>query len=722
MKAHWGALALAGVVIATTIFASYYLRRVDNWRVMTDELLYWKLALGMSESLSPLPEIRGEHIQVYSILYPLIISPIVSMFDLPTAFKLTHYFNAFLIASAGIPAYLTMRKLSPHVWAAVLVAALVGAIPWLTLAASIMTESAAYPALAWALYLMFLSVAEPSPRNDILALVGLAIAYLARTQFIVLAMVFPLAVVFHEMAFALAWAPRRARLASVRHRAAAAVREHKVFVIVGALAALALLIKSPSGLLGSYAVTGQGELVPPMFWPAFRQHLAYILVGIGVIPAVVAVAWLLATMIRPESKRAHAFAVVGLGTVLSITAVATSFDLRFTLGSGTQERYLFYIVPVMFIGLIAGLITRNRLSLWMLLPATPIVLWAFSTGETFVPWNAFAGFASPNRFFYPVLFGRSEQIREFLGLTNFLPDNMIIWGTVIATALIGFALYRGWRVITTAVVGLLILTYGVLQTGYILPTVVAEHKSGSGLAIQDRDWIDQAIPEGKLVGALPSIVNSIDGVPVYDAFDSSAAWWDAEFWNKRVDRLYQIYGYQTSLPPGWDLVPDYKTGAVSTREGEHADMLLMAASDVRFAPQSIGAPVDFGRFRLYNVEFPLQSLWLTQGISADAWTEPKGTTIRVFPSKPRPERYDVRLVLFAGEDIGGTRRYKVSGPGLNVTGKVRWTKSRRFSFCLPPGKPTDIKFTTNRSTKLVDGRRVGVRLPLIEVVPSKKPC
>ncbi len=83
-------------------------------------------------------------------------------------------------------------------------------MPWLTFSLSLMTESVGYPAFMWAAYASVLSVARPSVEHDGLAIVAVFVAYLARTQFIFLALALPVAVLLHEIAFRLAGAAPRA--------------------------------------------------------------------------------------------------------------------------------------------------------------------------------------------------------------------------------------------------------------------------------------------------------------------------------------------------------------------------------------------------------------------------------------------------------------------------------------------------------------------------------
>ncbi len=50
---------------------------VADWFVMTDELLYERLALSVDRTHSPLPHVHGEMVSNINQLYPLVIAPVV---------------------------------------------------------------------------------------------------------------------------------------------------------------------------------------------------------------------------------------------------------------------------------------------------------------------------------------------------------------------------------------------------------------------------------------------------------------------------------------------------------------------------------------------------------------------------------------------------------------------------------------------------------------------
>ena len=208
-------------LVAATALAVGVAGRIRDWSVMTDELLYAKLATAIADTGSPLPSVHGLSIEVYSQLYPLLLAPLFGALNPPEAFRAAHVLNAFVMASAVFPAYLLARQVVNRAWS-LAVAALNVLVPWMILAAFVMTEVVAYPVFLWALLALQLAVAEPSRRRDLLSAGAIALALAARTQFVALALVLPLSIVIHEIGHARSFRAG-ARAAYRRHRALALV-------------------------------------------------------------------------------------------------------------------------------------------------------------------------------------------------------------------------------------------------------------------------------------------------------------------------------------------------------------------------------------------------------------------------------------------------------------------------------------------------------------------
>ncbi len=153
IRSHPSAVAAAALVViwlgVSTAIAIWFSGRIQDWSVMTDELLYAKLATSIADTGSPLPQVHGTSIAVYNQLYPLLIAPLYGALSAPEAFRAAHVLNAFLMVSAVFPAYLLGRQVLSRPWA-LAAAGLSVLVPWMVLTGFLMTESAAYPAFLWA--------------------------------------------------------------------------------------------------------------------------------------------------------------------------------------------------------------------------------------------------------------------------------------------------------------------------------------------------------------------------------------------------------------------------------------------------------------------------------------------------------------------------------------------------------------------------------------------
>jgi hypothetical protein len=73
--------ALPGIAtVAGAAFIAWYALQVRDWAVMTDELLYSKLATAIADTGSPLPSMHGEYVRTLSQLYPLVLAPMYAVY------------------------------------------------------------------------------------------------------------------------------------------------------------------------------------------------------------------------------------------------------------------------------------------------------------------------------------------------------------------------------------------------------------------------------------------------------------------------------------------------------------------------------------------------------------------------------------------------------------------------------------------------------------------
>jgi hypothetical protein len=709
-------LALPLIVLTAAGFAAYYALDVDEWRVMSDEVLYLRLALFFGDTLSPVPEVRGVRMDTYSLLYPILIAPVMEAFDVPTAIRIAHGLNALLFASAAIPAYLLTRWVLASRAAALAVAALTVFVPWLSFSFSLLTEVVAYPAIIWAVYGIARTVAAPSARADAFALLAIGIAYAGRTQFVFLFAALPGAIVVHSLGYEILEAGRGEKWTALKRGARAAVLGHPVVWVAAAIGALVLFFGE--NVYGSYnAFVRQPDLWPPGMGRALIEHVNQIAVGVLVLPLPLALAFALTTLVRPAGdRRAHALAVVLVIVCPAIAVIATSFDL--TLGGGLpQERYVFYVVPLLFVGMAACLVGRRPVPIVMLVVGALTAVALLQTD--YVPGPSPA-YASPTRFTYVALDFRAHQLGDLLGFVDLQAAPLLAGGSFLAVAALAELARRGRvRIAFAAVVGV-VLVWGVALGRYCMPKVLAEHDSyaqvllGAGRSDEARNWIDRATPEGASVGMVPSPINARAGQPLLRGELDQAVWWDPEYWNRRVDRVYVLNGGQTYTTLPKRLVTlDPRTGALRFSSGGAPSHLLVASADVRFAPRASGGVVTGGDLVLYPVRRPAGAAWATQGVAPDGRFDPtRGATLTIYPvGGTRPVAHTVTLLLERGRTDRG--RFRIRGPGVRVRGEMGVWYRVSLTACVPAGRRWTGRIHVTRTAE--------PRLAQVRVEP-KGPC
>jgi hypothetical protein len=293
---------------------------VHEWVVMTDELLYAKLATAIGETGSPLPTLHGVHVGFLGVVYPILLAPFYGSLDPPSAFTAAHVVNGLLMASAAVPAFLLARRVLPRPWA--LAASLLSVcVPWIVLSAFVMSESAAYPVFVWAILACQRAVAEPSARRDLVAAAALVAAYFTRPQFLFLVAVLPVAILLTEI------------LGEGRAGLLAALRRHRPLTALYAAGLVAVIPLAATGsshrLLGDYGVTAtQGSLLPAGIWKAAVVHLDTLVVGLGVLPFLLGAGWTFERL-RRGTRDMRALAALTAAALVALPFETASYDLRF---------------------------------------------------------------------------------------------------------------------------------------------------------------------------------------------------------------------------------------------------------------------------------------------------------------------------------------------------------------------------------------------------------
>src|SRR5213079_2707411 len=175
---------LAGLVLFSSVFRYGLSRRVVAPWIMVDELIYSELAKSFASTGHFL--VRDVHHGAYGAVYPLLIAPAWRAFgSVPDAYAAAKTIGSVLMSLAAIPVYfLARRVLTPL--PSLLAAVLAVAVPSLMYTGTLMTETVFYPLFVCVALALVLALERPTVMRQ-LALLGLcALAFLTRSQAIVL--------------------------------------------------------------------------------------------------------------------------------------------------------------------------------------------------------------------------------------------------------------------------------------------------------------------------------------------------------------------------------------------------------------------------------------------------------------------------------------------------------------------------------------------------------
>lgn len=712
MAAIW--LALAGVLAGLT-------SQVQDWYVMTDELLYERLAISIAHAGSPLPHVHGQLIGNVNQLYPLLLAPLFHGTLVPPALHDAHVLNAFVMSSTAIPAYLLARRVTGSVGLSYVVAALTICIPWIAISSFLMTEVVAYPAFVWAALALHRALVTPRARHDVLLLLALGVAILARTQFAVLLVAVPVAIVVHELAFA-PRVPLRRRLVAAGREVVSAHRVLAAAYACLALAALGLLAAGRlSSALGTYSVTAEGNLFPSGMAHSLVEHLAPIGLGMGIVPFVVGVAWLGTALVRTRVREEHAFASLAIVVILALLTEVTSYDLRFGLGR-LHDRYLFYVVPLVLVAFAAALRDRNW-SRWPLFASAGLLALAFA----YLPVVRYDKFNvdSPVAFLNGALLdvgGSVNGARLFLAFVTIGIAALLL----LATALLG----RGRTAALLLASAALVMP---LEAGLTFNRLfTADGTSGRPLTVDQSvvfDWIDRQLGTGAKVTMLPYPF-------IYGTYWGNVAyWWNVEFWNASIQRAAVYEGAFTGTPdtfPTVGLTFDRTTGRANASPSGY---VAQAVAETRFALAGDVLGNDRG-LELVRAEQPWRAEWLAVDLYRDGWTVPRTTgRIRVFAT-PDQTSPTIRYLTVSVRGPAGAppRQFEVVSNASDWRAQAAGQPaSKQLAVCVPPHAYADVRVRASAFSPIYGDPRTdrsftsyarsgGVLVTGIALADETRPC
>jgi hypothetical protein len=638
--------------------------QVTDWYVMTDELLYERLALGVAQLHSPLPHVHGELIGNINQLYPLMLAPLLSGRLVPHGLHDAHLLNALVMSSACIPGCLLAYRITGNRRLSYAVGVLTVAMPWIALSSFVMTESVAYPAFAWAVLAMHNAVVSPRPRNDLLLLVAIGVAILARTQFAVLLAIVPLALLLDRF---------RPRQLVAQHRVLAGT------YVALALAAIGLAVAGElSHALGTYSVTAEGNLTPSGMPRSLLEHLTPLGLGLGIAPFILAVAWPVTALVRERTRDQRAYASIAVVTALALLFEVTSYDLRFGAGR-LHDRYLFYLVPLLLISC-AAMVREREWPRWAVFGAGALLAMAFA----FMPIIRYDKFNvdSPVALLNEPLLGIAGSVNGARTLLAFV--------TIAVTLLL-----MAGRKVALAVVLVGALAVPALAGGAFTRLLAHDGTSGRPITVDQSvvfDWIDRKVGADAKVTMLPYPI-------LYGTYWGNVAyWWNMEYWNASVRDAAVYEDAFTGTPETFPTVPldvDRRTGRVNASPSEY---VVQGIAETRFRLSGKLLDEDRGA-ALIRAQRPWRADWVAFDLYRDGWTIPKVTgTIRVFaaPGQTETQRRYLTISVRAPQDVP-PRPFRFYSNADDWRGETNADgTSRQISVCVPPGGYSDVRVDAPR--------------------------
>jgi hypothetical protein len=174
---------LAALVAASALVR--FLSAVDvavPW-IAPDEIVYAEL--GRTLYADGILGILGERTAFYSLVYPALVGLPLSLSNVDLGYTLLKALQAVVMSLAAVPVYLWGRELMSRWWA-LLAAALTLAVPGLAYTGLVMTEVAFYPIMALAAWAAARALAEPTLERQALLLGAIVLACATRLQAAVL--------------------------------------------------------------------------------------------------------------------------------------------------------------------------------------------------------------------------------------------------------------------------------------------------------------------------------------------------------------------------------------------------------------------------------------------------------------------------------------------------------------------------------------------------------
>jgi hypothetical protein len=650
----WALLAAGALLLFVAVQVWLASRIVTPW-IMIDELIYSDLARSLGDDGTL--HVRGEAIPWSNFGYVVLIAPAWLLTEAQsTAYTLAKAINVGLGVLALVVVYVWARRLTTPVYAAV-AAGLAALMPSLLYAGMLMSENGFLPAFLVAAFATALALERPTLTRQALAFAAIGLACFIRVQGIILVAILPAAVLLAALLEARVAAPGCRLRALWRYLLRFWPTAAGLVLLALAYVALKLAQGRPlSTGLGGYQVVAEADypLADVVRW--FFRHFADLSLATGVFPVAALIVLVGLAFLRGTPTPAErAFLATAVAATVAIVAQASLFASSFAFR--IEERNMFCVFPLLFVGL----------ALW-LHGGAPRPPWPLGAAAAAAPAAAIV-FALPLRELLGIqIFSDTFALIPMLRLSQLLDGGvdrvvLVLALAAIAAAAVFVLIPSRWA----ALLPLSMAAFFMLST-YAVHGAIRDYAVNldAGTSGADRSWIDRAVgpkqPVDYIYGA------------GYDAIVEGSTLWQAEFWNKSLDDVYNI-----GIAPPFALTEvsaPLDRGNGHLQAPEPPDRYVVAAERLNLAGTVVAR---HGPLALYRLDAPARVRTTLEGVYGDSWTS--GTAaLTQYASPARRLRVHLSRAAWIGPDVPGRVTLKV-GPvavvnGFAMIGKV--TDERRW--------------------------------------------
>jgi hypothetical protein len=581
---------LTAIVVGSAIVRAVLASGLVAPFIMVDEVIWSEVARGIADVGEPL--LRDEPDPGYSIVYPLLISPVYALTDgLVDAYAGVKTLNAVFMSLAAVPAFFLARRVVRDGFA-LLAALMTVAIPSMAYTGTVMTETVFYPLFLLCALVLVVVLERPTPLLVLALYVVIGLAFATRVQAVAIVpaiLVAPLLFAFYER--------RSFRATLARYR--------WLYGIAAGGAVAVLFVQAATGnLLGAYGAVQErsydaGDSLRYLWW-----HVAELSLYLLVIPLAATV--VLVVRGRSLDARLQAFLAAAVALTVCVVPVVAVFASEFSLR--IEERNMFYVAPLFCVALLAWVergAQRPRILATVAAVASGLLVVA-------VPYDRFlATSAITDTLMLLPMWSLQDDIGE---------DWITLAAAVIASALVAVFLLVPRRyalALPLLVLGLWVVAIRPIWFGAHGFEQFSRGALFQGIRTAERDWVDSTLPPGARAALLWT--GRVDRLTVNQN----------EFFNRGVGPVYYVASPTPGGLPETPVTVDPETGEVTLPNGGRVlDEYLLA--DSSFEPDGERLAQDRGwGISLWKVNPPLVSASLIDGLYPnDTWSGREVTYVR----------------------------------------------------------------------------------------------